>query len=282
MSDIQSLNNQHFNKTAKDYDSKPQADEMTQRASKVIIEEFVASTSEEHVKNASVLEFGCGTGLCMFQVARKVKQALGVDASEGMLQHLSHKLETREENADIRGKIKTVNHLITEDVALPEPEFSQYLSGPDAGFDMIYSSFVMHHIEDVQGIVNTLSGKLLKKGGWLIVTDFQGSHKSHGHGDGHTHGDGYTHRHNHSQRHGGDHKECSKTKDIQGQFLDADGKPVELVPHLNGFTLEGFAGTFKKAGLVDVSAKQAFGMNITMHGNNEAWTDVLVVKGRLA
>ncbi|KAI8601793.1 S-adenosyl-L-methionine-dependent methyltransferase [Dissophora ornata] len=250
MFDIQAVSNNNFSKIGQDYDLMPQVAEVTLLASKVILQEFTISTSEEHVKNSFALEFGCGTGLCMFYVAREVKQVLGVDVSEGMLQHLNQKLETRNENTDIRDKIKTVNHLITEDAILPEPEFSQYLSGPDAGFGLIYSSFVMHHIDDVQRIVNTLSGKLLKKDGWLIVTDFQSSHEGHGH-------------HN------------STAKDVQDLSLDALGKPVKFIPKMVAFTPEGFAEVFKKAGLVDVSAKHAFEIDLTMHGHK----DIFVAKG---
>ncbi|KAF9081383.1 hypothetical protein BGX27_004953, partial [Mortierella sp. AM989] len=53
MSDFQTLNNNHFNKTATSYDNIPSIKEMTKRASEVILEEFTASTSPDHVKNAS-------------------------------------------------------------------------------------------------------------------------------------------------------------------------------------------------------------------------------------
>ncbi|KAF9081382.1 hypothetical protein BGX27_004952, partial [Mortierella sp. AM989] len=104
MSHIQSANNEFFNKNAQKYDSFPQADEMIQHASEIIIQEFKASTSNERLENASVLDFGCGTGICAFKVAPSVKRLLGVDASEGMLQHLNHKLSTNPENSAIRNK----------------------------------------------------------------------------------------------------------------------------------------------------------------------------------
>jgi len=284
MSDIQSINNDHFNKTAQDYDNIPQAKEMTQRASEVILQEFLDSTSEEHVKNASVLDFGCGTGLCAFHIARKVKHVLGVDASEGMLKHLNHKLATDAENASIRDKITTVQHLVKHDDPLPEAERLKYLAGPDDGFDMIFSNYVMHHIEDLEGIVNVLANRLLKKDGWLIVLDFEGIHGHHGHGEGegHSHGHGHGHAHGgHHRHHGHNHGEGHQLQDIHSLFVDKDGKPLEYVAHKGGFTPERFAEIFKKAGLVDVAAKHSFGMERDMKGK-KIWTDVLVVKGRRA
>ncbi|KAI7827165.1 S-adenosyl-L-methionine-dependent methyltransferase [Gamsiella multidivaricata] len=240
---------------------------MAQRAAEAVVQEFALSTSEDHVKNASVLDFGCGTGLCAFHVVPMVAHLVGVDASEGMLNHLNHKLTTNPSNASIRDKVKTVQHLITYDDPLPESERLQYLTGPDAGFDMIYSSFVMHHIEDLQGTTNTLAQKLLKKDGWLIVLDFSGFH-DHGHG-----------HHADDEKHGHHHGPGSKPRDASTYYVDADGKPLEFVPHKAGFTNEGFVEIFKKAGLVDVEAKHSFGMNREWNGKT-IWNDVLVVKGR--
>ncbi|KAF9163635.1 hypothetical protein BGX21_000695 [Mortierella sp. AD011] len=281
MSNVQSVNNEFFNKNAQNYDSFPHADEMTQRGSEVVVREFAASTSDERVKNASVLDFGCGTGLCAFKVATSVNHLLGVDASEGMLQYLNHKLSTNPENSAIRNKLATVNHLVTDEAPLPDPEFSQYLSGPEGGFDLVYSTYVMHHIEDVQGVVNTISKKLLKKDGWLIVVDFEGAH-GHGHDHGHDHGHnhdhnhegGEAHAHHHGHHHG--HHEGQHTHEF---FKGIDGEAAEYVAHKGGFTTEGFAEVFKEAGLVDVSATHSFGMNLTRNGKT-VWTDFLVVKGR--
>ncbi|KAF9959182.1 hypothetical protein BGZ65_000738, partial [Modicella reniformis] len=181
MSDYQSLNNAHFNSTAGDYDSSPQAKEMTEHACGAVLQEFTALTSEEHVKNASVLEFGCGTGLCAFEVASKVKNLLGVDVSEGMLGHLNHKLMTNPENEHIRDKVKTVLYQIKPDAPLPEPEFSQYLAGSEGGFDMIFSNHVMHHIENVQAVVDILAKEMLKKDGNEMSTtkDMQALNNEH-------------------------------------------------------------------------------------------------------
>ncbi|KAF9177707.1 hypothetical protein BGZ51_008452 [Haplosporangium sp. Z 767] len=300
MSDVQTHNNEYFNKKATEYDSMPQATEITERACDIIIKEFTAATSEDHVKNASVLDFGCGTGLVALRLASNVKHVLGVDASEGMLQHLHHKLSTRDEYAAVRDKVHTVQHLVTEDEPLPEPEKSKYLSSsPDkeGGFDLVISNYVMHHIEDVQGVVNTLAHKLLKKDGWLIIIDLEGGHHHHHHHGGHhndqenqeKHDQHHNHNHHHhhhhhqqqqQQQHGEKKEEGHKDQNVHDHFLDENGKRLECVAH-NGFTLEGFAEIFKKAGLVDVSVTHSYGMNRQIHGK-EAWTDVFTAIGRRA
>ncbi|KAG0275314.1 hypothetical protein BGZ96_003848, partial [Linnemannia gamsii] len=61
MSIIQDKNNQHFDNTAHEYDNIPMAKEMTGKASETILKEFADSTSDEHVRNSTVLDFGCGT-----------------------------------------------------------------------------------------------------------------------------------------------------------------------------------------------------------------------------
>ncbi|KAF9079817.1 hypothetical protein BGX27_005931, partial [Mortierella sp. AM989] len=148
--------------------------------------------------------------------------------------------------------VATVAHMVTDATPLPETEISQYLSGPEEGFDLIYSTFVMHHIEDVQGIVNTLSKKLLGKNGWLVIVDFEGHKEQH---------------------------DDQIVQHVHEFFKGADGKAIEHVAHKGGFTTEGFADMFRKAGLVDVSAKHAFGLNLTRN-DKAIWTDFLVVMGR--
>ena len=43
---------------------------------------------------------------------------------------------------------------------------------PGESFDLVYACLVMHHIEDVQLAINTISSKFLKKGGKLVIVDF--------------------------------------------------------------------------------------------------------------
>jgi len=243
-------------------------------------------------------------GLCALFAAPQVKHVLGVDASKGMLGFLNQKLTTQAEFADLRAqeKVHTVCHLVTDASPLPEPELSRYVTGAESegGFDLVYSNFVMHHIEDVQGLINTLSQKLVKKDGWLIICDFEGlfSHNGHGHGHGHgdhhhhhaegdkkhEHGEGHEHHHHQHHHH---HDEKKTEEGVKGESLTADhfrdenGKELAYVAHKAGFTLEGFEETMRKAGLVDVKAVHSFGMDREVHGKM-VWTDVFVAMGRRA
>ncbi|KAF9905874.1 hypothetical protein EC991_001196 [Linnemannia zychae] len=304
---IQEKNNEHFNNKSHEYDLIPQAKEMNAQAAEVILKEFTTSTSEEHVRNSTVLDFGCGTGMASFQIAEKVSQLVGVDASEGMLAHLNHKLNTLPELASLKQaqKIHTINHLITDASPLPEPDFSKYLAGEKGGFDMVYSNYVLHHIEDAQGIVDTLAKKLVKRDGWLIILDFEGHHvhggvdhseHGHDHGHGHGHGHGHAHGHEHGHAHGqeqqghahghhdhghghGHGHEHGTSSDDLNFYTDENGKPLEFVAHTKGFTPENVAAIFEKAGLVDISSSRSFGMFRDFRGK-QVWSDVLVAKGR--
>ncbi|GJJ75346.1 hypothetical protein EMPS_07704 [Entomortierella parvispora] len=294
MSNLQELNNAHFNQTAQDYDNKPQIKVFTQKSTEAILNGFKEATSEERLKNASVLDFGCGTGLCALFTAPQVKHVLGVDASEGMLDYLNHKLTTQAEYADLhaQAKVHTVCHLVTDESPLPEPELTRYVTGAESegGFDLVYSNFVMHHIEDVQGLINTLSQKLVKKDGWLIISDFEGifghGHDGHGHGHGHHHHAEGEKKHDHGEHHHHHHHNENKTEEenkgerlTSDDFKDENGKDLVYVAHKSGFTLEGFEEIMRKAGLVDVKAVHSFGMDREMHGKN-IWTDVFVAQGR--
>lgn len=229
-------------------------------------------------------------------------RVLGLDVSEGMVKHLNHKLMNDPENEPIREKVKTVLHQITHDTPLPEPEFSEYLAGANGGFDMIFSNMVMHHIEDVQGVVDILANKMLKKDGWLYVVDFlpakdgQAGHGHHhhqhqhdqtgGHGgcqnqQGQTHGGhGCQNQHDQTQAHG-EHGGCAKVVDVNEFFQNDDTGIAKIVAHKAGFSLEEFAQIFKNAGLVDVEAKHSHGMTQAI-GEKHVWSDVFIAKGRRA
>ncbi|KAG0283405.1 hypothetical protein BGZ96_012232 [Linnemannia gamsii] len=237
-----------------------------------------------------------------------------------MLAHLNKKLDTLPELASLKSanKIHTVHHLVSEASPLPEPEFSKYLAGENGGFDMAFSNYVLHHIEDVQAIVDVLGKNIVKRGGWVIIADFEGhhvhggvdhSHDGHGHGHGHEHKEatpkvcpqghdhskdnaahGHGHHGHHDHSHGHDHaahaahahssdQKPERMVKVDDIYKDEDGKPLEFVAHKGGFTVENMTEVFTKAGLVDVSVKQAFGFFRDLHGK-QIWTDVLIAKGR--
>ncbi|KAI9241495.1 MAG: S-adenosyl-L-methionine-dependent methyltransferase [Podila humilis] len=294
---MQEINNEHFNKTAVDYEKIPNVFEMSAKAGNTVVDEFRKSTSDERLKNAIAFDFGVGIGLSGQPVAAAVHHMVGVDAAEGMLNRLHERLATEPELAPLQSKITTVHHLVTAESPLPEPEATKYLT-EGKGFDLVFTNFVLHHIDDAKGTIQTLGGKLLKHDGWLIILDFEdkpGSetfhHHHHDHVHGHAHGDhhghgqhGHTHGehhghgqhpHDHTHAHGeqaGEHAPLAMT--------DAKGAPLEFVAHHHGFKREDAEQWLKDAGLVDIQSSHAFGMERTHPNGRKIWSDVMMVKGR--
>jgi len=100
-----------------------------------------------------VLEFGCGTGLITFNLIDAVASVAMVDTSTGML-------------AVVKEKIAKFG--VQTPVTLTSDLFSADL--PEATFDCIYTSMVLHHIQDFRDIARRFS-KLLKENGVLCIVD---------------------------------------------------------------------------------------------------------------
>jgi ubiquinone/menaquinone biosynthesis C-methylase UbiE len=104
-------------------------------------------------KNYTAMEFGCGTGLVSFNLYEKFKSIALVDSSQGMIEILNSKIE--------RSKVSNMTsyHLdITNKDSL------------DMKFDVIYTSMVLHHIDDIKATVKKLY-ELLNKDGYLCIVD---------------------------------------------------------------------------------------------------------------
>ncbi len=135
-----------FDNYAKTWDS----DKRITRA-KTIAEEIIGSI--ENSGQSSAMEFGCGTGLISFNIYDKFKSVALVDSSEEMINILKSKINKY--NAD---------------------NMTPYLLDLSKGdvlqnkFDVIYSSMVLHHIDDIEGIIEKLYG-LLNSGGCLCIVD---------------------------------------------------------------------------------------------------------------
>ena len=100
-----------------------------------------------------ILEFGSGTGLVGFNLVDSVASLTLVDSSEGMLAAAKEKIP-----GQAHGKPVTIQ----KDV------FSKDL--PEGGFDCIFTSLVLHHIQDVPEIGKRFT-ELLKENGVLCVVD---------------------------------------------------------------------------------------------------------------
>ncbi|KAG0344745.1 hypothetical protein BG004_004197 [Podila humilis] len=298
---IQEINNDHFNKAAGDYDNKPNIIGMSHKAGNTVVDEFRKSTSDDRLKNAIALDFGCGTGMSGLPVARAVKHMVGVDASQGMLDRLNEKLNTHEDYVSLKDKVSTVCHLVTEASPLPEQETAKYLEGGETkGFDLVFTNYVLHHIDDVKGTIHTLATKTLKQDGWLIIVDFEAksgnSEHGHGHKHGHEHGH-HGHGHGHGQGNGQmqcprrakaeaeakalgqDPKDTSSAADLD-VFKNENGEKIKYVAHHHGFKREEAEKWLKEAGLVDIESSHLFEMERMYSADKKEWTNVMMIKGR--
>ena len=104
-------------------------------------------------KNYSAMEFGCGTGLVSFNLYEKFKSIALVDSSQGMIEILNSKIE-----------ISKVSNMTSYYLDITNKD------SLDMKFDVIYTSMVLHHIDDVKAIIKKLY-ELLNKDGYLCIVD---------------------------------------------------------------------------------------------------------------
>lgn len=99
------------------------------------------------------MDFGAGTGLVTLGLLPHVAGITAVDTSCEMLRMLEKKLQAQQ--------IANVQTLHCEIGALPVPE---------AGFDLVVSSMVLHHIPDIPPVLLRLR-RCLRPGGWIALAD---------------------------------------------------------------------------------------------------------------
>jgi len=106
----------------------------------------------ELTQEMEILDFGVGTGLLGFEIAKKVKQVYGVDTSAGMLKKL------KEKNSESLSIIPIEQDIITK------PLTQQ--------FDGVVSSMTLHHIADLEAFFSTIY-KNIKEGGFIALADLE-------------------------------------------------------------------------------------------------------------
>lgn len=131
------------------YAKKWDTDRRINRA-KIISEEI--SNSIEINKGCSAMEFGCGTGLISFNLVEKFENITLIDSSKGMIDVVKEKIEKYEVDNMKPYAIDLFNEEIIEK------------------FDLIYTSMVLHHIQDISGLANKFY-TLLNDGGQVIIVD---------------------------------------------------------------------------------------------------------------
>ncbi|MCP4592495.1 MAG: class I SAM-dependent methyltransferase, partial [bacterium] len=102
-----------------------------------------------------IMDFGCGTGLIARELAPKVASVTAVDTSLEMVAVLKAKTAA----AGLSG----IEPLLLD---------NGYESGPVASYDAIVSSMVLHHIEDISGLVAQLA-QWCRPSGWIGLADLE-------------------------------------------------------------------------------------------------------------
>lgn len=147
---------ERFNQVAKEWDS----GDMRQNIAHAV---FQTITSRIALLNhMDIMDFGAGTGLLSFKIAQMVKNVVGVDLSEKMLEQLESK------NSD-KVRVDTLCQNICE---IPL----------DKQFHGIVSSMAMHHVEDTAELFKTFHDHL-RPSGFVAIADLEaedGTFHSHG------------------------------------------------------------------------------------------------------
>jgi ubiquinone/menaquinone biosynthesis C-methylase UbiE len=114
----------------------------------------------------AVLDVGCGPGELTLRAARKVGpegRAAGIDASPEMISQARKNAKKKGRDVDFR------------------PAAIEELPYADGEFDVVLSSFMIHHLPgDLKGRGLAEVHRVLKPGGRLIVADMGPAHGVHG------------------------------------------------------------------------------------------------------
>jgi ubiquinone/menaquinone biosynthesis C-methylase UbiE len=101
------------------------------------------------------LDFGCGTGLVTLPLSQHLGSIVGLDSSQGMLERLQRKIEA----------FGCIN-VHTTHCDLEKGEL------PVGRFHLITSSMTLHHIPEIDPVLQSLRG-LLHPGGWIALADLE-------------------------------------------------------------------------------------------------------------
>jgi 2-polyprenyl-3-methyl-5-hydroxy-6-metoxy-1,4-benzoquinol methylase len=114
-----------------------------------------------------VLDFGCGTGLLTLQLQPSVRSITGVDSSQGMIDILSAKIR------DQGLKNVTARHVDLDKGGVL-----------DGQYDLVVSSMTLHHVSEIQPLIDRFAA-VLKPHGILAIADLDcGEGKFHDSAEG--------------------------------------------------------------------------------------------------
>lgn len=156
----------HFQAKAQDWDQCQDTQKRSEIIGQYIVEHVLL---KPHMK---VMDFGAGTGLLLSHLLPHVGEMLAVDTSAAMLDQLRQK-------EALQGKVRTYQ--------------KDLLSEPlDESFDLIISAMALHHVEDVQALLDCFAAHL-KTGGQIALADLESE-------DGSFHAEGTEGVHHHGFR----------------------------------------------------------------------------------
>ncbi len=153
-----------FNIRAKDWDANPMRVERAGAVAQAI------RTQIKLTKNFKALEYGCGTGLLSFALQPYLGTITLADSAPGMLEVLGEKIN----HGGLNNMTPLQLDLVTDNL-------------PPDRFDLIYTLMTMHHIPQLDRVLEAFY-TLLLPGGWLCLADLD-------HEDGSFHDDSFVGHH---------------------------------------------------------------------------------------
>lgn len=117
---------------------------------------IIANEIKNAFKNISLdsaLEFGCGTGLISFNLVDVFKEITLVDSSKVMIEILNNKIS----HYNVKNMIPLNLDIIYSDIM-------------DSKFNIIYSSMVLHHIDNTELVISKFY-HYLNNDGYICIVD---------------------------------------------------------------------------------------------------------------
>ncbi len=149
-----------FDKKAEKWDENQERNDRAKIVADGILKEL------EVRPDMNAFEYGCGTGLLSMQLQDCFSKIIMADNSEGMLEVLKDKIEQKEIT-----KMKVSFLDLTKDPI------------PEEKFNVIYTLMTLHHISNLDIVINKFSN-MLENEGYLCIADLQKE-------DGSFHGDDF-------------------------------------------------------------------------------------------
>ncbi len=137
----------HFDQSAATWDSKPHQIALIKAVGETILREA------QPTKDMEVFDYGCGTGLLSLFLLPHVCSVTGADSSAGMLEVLDKKIRD--------GGLKSMRAIRLD---------LEHDAAPQDRYHMIVSSMVMHHVANLDRVLQGLH-TLLMPGGVLCIAD---------------------------------------------------------------------------------------------------------------